>query len=492
MNTHVIKVGGENASDMRTAWWLATEHHAGTKIAVAISALRTKPLNTTTELLKAKSAFDTGWMREAIDILKNLQRVHIETLQDAGMYDDELADKLEVLFEQYFPENLMFPIAWGQYSQQWSQMDNLTLSGNEMRHPTQSVKQSIDIAKEQRFVWYGEVMSAHVLSHLLSTRYQVANTIIDHRISEHNSVSPVSDILRDEIGTRVHTAIDRGLVIVPGYISVIDHSIIEAYGRGYTDKTAERTAVGLANLWHSPILHIQKQVPMYSSHPGNIDNVRALWNISYWSAAEITGSRGANAQVLNEHTITRELTERNIPIWVYNPFEVDAPKTTISQSWSIETGIQFVDSRDHVSTITVSGFAMSWSGLLARLTDLFARRSLSIDSISSSETEVTFTTYSTLTEDEKNELWSKIHTTLWDEYSIDIRNNIGMIYCIWDNLSGHPGLLEKITGTLAGASIDIECVSQSRWQRAVTIGVSSANLREGVRTLHARLIENRD
>ena len=492
MNTHVIKIGGENASDPRTAWWLATEHHNGTKIAVAISALRTKPLNTTTELLKAKSVFDTGWMREAIDILKNLQRVHIETLQDAGMYDAELSDKLQVLFEQYFPENLIFPIPWGQYKQQWSQMDNLTLSGSEMRLPTQSVKQSLDIAKEQRFVWYGEVMSAHVLSHLLTTRHQIANTIIDHSIWAVQDDRNLSTLLRDEIGHRVHNSLDVGIVIVPGYVSVSGNSIIDAYGRGYTDKTAERTAVGLANLWHSPILHIQKQVPMYSSHPGNISSVRPLWDISYWTAAEITGARGANAQVLNEHTITKELTMRKIPIWVYNPFETNTPKTTISQWWSSETGIQFVDSRDHVSTITVSGFAMSWSGLLARLTDLFARGSLSIDSISASETEVTFTTYNTLTEYEKSELWSKINTTLWSEYSIEIKNNIGMIYCIWDNLSGHPGLLEKITGTLARAGIDIECVSQSRWQRAITIGVSSTNLREGVKVLHARLIENRD
>ena len=461
-NTHVIKVGGENASDPRTAAWLAKFWNNWNKVAVAISALRTKPLNTTTELLKAKTAFDVGWMDTAMPILKNLHTVHIETLQNAEMYDTKLADKMQVLFEQYFPKNLAFPI------------DNT------------------NIVKEQRFVWYGEVMSAHVLSHLLTTRYQVANSLIDHSICVKQDDQSLSSLLRDEIGYRVHSGLDAGIVIVPGYVSVYENSIIDAYGRGYTDKTAERTAVGLANLWHSPILHIQKQVPMYSSHPGNIDNVSPIRDISYWTAAEITGARGANAQVLNEHTITRELTERNIPIWVYNPFEIDAPKTTISQWWSSETGIQFVDSRDHVSTITVSGFAMSWSGLLARLTDLFARQSLSIDSISASETEVTFTTYNILSEYEKSELWSKINATLWSEYSIEIKNNIAMIYCIWDNLSGHPGLLEKITGALARAGIDIECVSQSRWQRAVTIGVSSANLREGVKVLHARLIENRD
>ena len=59
-HTHVIKIGGENASDLRTAEWLANQSEHGEKIAVAISALRTKPLNTTTELLHARDAFHTG------------------------------------------------------------------------------------------------------------------------------------------------------------------------------------------------------------------------------------------------------------------------------------------------------------------------------------------------------------------------------------------------------------------------------------------------
>ncbi len=55
---HVIKVGGENASDLRTAEWIANHHRSGERIAVAISALRTRPLNTTNELVKARDAYE--------------------------------------------------------------------------------------------------------------------------------------------------------------------------------------------------------------------------------------------------------------------------------------------------------------------------------------------------------------------------------------------------------------------------------------------------
>lgn len=99
MNTHVIKVGGENASDLRTAEWLAIQSQNGEKIAVAISALRTKSLKTTDELIRAQDAFSKTGIQSARTILENLFQVHIETLKEAGMFDNDLYEKLRELFE---------------------------------------------------------------------------------------------------------------------------------------------------------------------------------------------------------------------------------------------------------------------------------------------------------------------------------------------------------------------------------------------------------
>ena len=85
---------------------------------------------------------------------------------------------------------------------------------------------------------------------------------------------------------------------------------------------------------------------------------RIIPNLTYYSAAEITGARGAGAQVLNSNTITQELRGLGIPVLVYNPFEENAPVSTISASGSSEGGVLFVDGRPNVSTITLSGFGM--------------------------------------------------------------------------------------------------------------------------------------
>lgn len=110
MNTHVIKIGGENASNLKTAEWLAQKNQNGNKIAVTISALRTnRQLKTTDELMRAQKAYNISGMNEASKILENLFDVHMQTLKDAQMYDPHLEEKLRSLFSLYFPNNLTFP-----------------------------------------------------------------------------------------------------------------------------------------------------------------------------------------------------------------------------------------------------------------------------------------------------------------------------------------------------------------------------------------------
>lgn len=117
-------------------------------------------------------------MQAAMPILENLFRVHRETLEEAGMYDARLGERIRNLFEQYFPQDLEFPETY--------------------------LPQDRNASIEQQFIGYGEVMSAHVLSHILDTRFQVANSLIDHHIQVEHTEHDLSGILRDEVGQRVH------------------------------------------------------------------------------------------------------------------------------------------------------------------------------------------------------------------------------------------------------------------------------------------------
>lgn len=489
-DVHVIKIGGENASDIRTAGWLADFYNKGNKVSVAISALRTKPLNTTNELLKAKEAFLQDWMQSALSILENLYTVHIETLKEAWMYDSELESHLRVLFETYFPDSLIFPKPSWQYAHKNKSLDNLITTNLSfwMRPPTQSVKQTIGAAKEQRFVWYGEVMSAHVLAHLLQTRYGVATTLLTNSIEPESHESNLSGILRKHIWKRVAENIWDSLVIVPGYVGVSGYEFLPHYGRGYTDKMAERIAVWLQDQGMRSTLHIQKQVPLLSSDPRKIQDPQIIPRLSYFSAAEITGARWANAQVLNGYTITHDIARLGVPVSVYNPFDEASPKSIISKNGSETSWVLFVDGRSHVSTVSVSGFWMEWPWLMSKLSEFFTQQQISIDSISSSETEVTFTIYKNLISQEQRNIQILLSEKLGTEYDVEVQNNLWLIYCIGENLAWHPWLIETIWETLKEAWIDIECISQWRQQRAVTIWVSEESLQRAIELLHKKLV----
>lgn len=61
-----------------------------------------------------------------------------------------------------------------------------------------------DIQKEQQFIGYGEVMSAHVLSHILATRFQIKNSLVTHAFTQNvNSTSSLSEILKNSVGKQV-------------------------------------------------------------------------------------------------------------------------------------------------------------------------------------------------------------------------------------------------------------------------------------------------
>jgi hypothetical protein len=57
------------------------------------------------------------------------------------------------------------------------------------------------------------------------------------------------------------------------------------------------------------------------------------------------------------------------------------------------------------------------------MTRVFGEYSISIDSISTSETEVTFTTYRHLAEYEQSELLRKL-SSLFPEYEVNVSNNL--------------------------------------------------------------------
>lgn len=68
-------------------------------------------------------------------------------------------------------------------------------------------------------------MSAHVLSHLLDTRFGIASQLITEATSPNNTET-LGTILQESIGRQVHAILPDTIAIVPGYVSVRGKSIL--------------------------------------------------------------------------------------------------------------------------------------------------------------------------------------------------------------------------------------------------------------------------
>ncbi len=74
--------------------------------------------------------------------------------------------------------------------------------------------------------------------------------------------------------------------------------------------------------------------------------------------------------------------------------------------------------------------------------------------------------------------------------SLQIRDDMSVIYCIGEGLADKPGLMAKATTALALEKIDIISISQAAGQRAITFGVHASQYALAQKILHKVLIED--
>lgn len=102
--------------------------------------------------------------------------------------------------------------------------------------------------------------------------------------------------------------------------------------RWYSDATAAMTSVWLSRLWYDITLEIQKSVKgMLSSDPRVVnEKTKLIEQIDYLTAKEITGIRWAQAKLLHNQVLRKELQEAWIKVRLFDPFS-DSKGTLISK-----------------------------------------------------------------------------------------------------------------------------------------------------------------
>lgn len=177
-----------------------------------------------------------------------------------------------------------------------------------------------------------------------------------------------------------------GPYITQGFIASNQKDECVLLGRGGSDTSAAYFAAKL----NATRLEIWTDVPgMFTADPRIVPGARLLKSLDYSEAAEIASS---GAKVLHPASIA-PAEKHQIPLYIFSTEQSQLEGTIISNKKSDQTPqIKAVATKKNITLISMDTIGM-WQqvGFLAKIFDCFSRYGLSIDLISTSETNVTVT-----------------------------------------------------------------------------------------------------
>ena len=249
-----------------------------------------------------------------------------------------------------------------------------------------------------RLDWVAEVLAqGELLSSTLGVAYLRSQGLpvewLDARDWLHAQALPnqnewsrrlsVSCRYQGDADLRARFAGDARLLITQGFIARSEDGGTAILGRGGSDTSAAYFGA----LLQARRVEIWTDVPgMFTANPRLVPDARLLKRLDYEEAQEIAST---GAKVLHPRCI-HPCREARVPIWIRDTERPQMTGTVIDHRAATLPGVKAISSRRGIVLVSMESIGM-WQqvGFLADIFERFKRRGLSVDLISSSETNVT-------------------------------------------------------------------------------------------------------
>ncbi len=243
---------------------------------------------------------------------------------------------------------------------------------------------------------YGELLSTKLGAAYLSARgipttwcdarEHLTSMEIAHLAEKQSYLSAVCDIEKDDELLKRFDSMKAPVIVTQGFIARNKGGETVLLGRGGSDASAAYFAAKLS----AERLEIWTDVPgMYTANPQKIPSARLLKVLDYDEAQEIAS---AGAKVLHPRTIA-PVKRHKIPLHIYSTAHPDVRGTVIrSESGDKGAQVKAISSKQGITLVSMDTVDM-WQqvGFLADVFSCFKKHGLSIDLVSTSETNITVT-----------------------------------------------------------------------------------------------------
>lgn len=463
--------------------------------AVIVSAMRSPEFNTTDKLILlgkeiSKEKIDYSLIN---DIIEQLKYFHLDTLENKLVYSKDKLIELVINEFRFLSESIEYYLS--------KEKENIV--------PNSSNDYSIKLKNWDYFsiIWFWEAISCKIFSLVIdttstnwvcSTSVDLSNLVKKEELYNKNE-SEIFDILAIKISNIVEEYVKKWLIpVLSWYIWVFEKWIENTIWRWYSDATAAVCTVWLARKWYNVVLEIQKSVKwLLSADPRLLDNskdAKLIKKLDYLVAREITWDSWAQAKLLHHQTLRSEVQEAGVKIHLFDPFSSE-DGSWIYDKIQIEEDkwIEFIGWRENVIFFSISSWKMFQEWILSKLFSI-VKDYFTVDIISASETEITFTfDWVWVLDDTLEELKEKIREWFnldnWSMEFVEYTKNRSLIFCVWQNLRNNVWLLAKTTWVLWNNNINIIMASQWRLQRAMIFWIDSKDMKKAVNVLHKEFIK---
>ncbi|MCF6224177.1 MAG: bifunctional aspartate kinase/homoserine dehydrogenase I [Flavobacteriaceae bacterium] len=430
------------------------------KTVVVVSAMS----GITNLLIKASHHANTG-SKDYIEIIKDIQKIHIDTVE-------ELLDKSKQLTCNKF------------VMQQLNHLKD-TLNGVYLL-------QDLSDKSAAKIVSTGEILSSHIIAEAMISKGLNACHKDSRELIRTDNNYKDANINFEVTYKNIHQYFSNNrenITVLPGFIASDDKNKTTTLGRGGSDFTAAL----IANAVNAEILEIWTDVSgMFTANPKLVKQAKPIKQITYQEAMELSHF---GAKVIYPPTI-QPVLEKKIPIAIKNTMAANDNGTLITESKNgSKSTVKGISHIENIALLTLEGNGMiGVPGISKRLFEALAQQNINIKFITQASSEHSICIAIDRMETDK----AKIAVDNQFEFEIlqhkvnplVIENDLAIIALVGDNMKSHQGISGKMFSELGNNNVNIRAIAQGSTEKNISAVIAKKNVKKALNTLHAVFFEN--
>jgi aspartate kinase len=296
--------------------------------------------------------------------------------------------------------------------------------------------------------------------------------------SRHTQALPLYSRTYARFEEKVAPLLERGVVVMGGFIGATPQGVTTTLGRGGSDFSASIAGAGIG----AEEIQIWTDVDgMLSCDPRVVEGGRLVKVISFAEAAELAYF---GAKVLHPATVLPAV-EKNIPVRILNSRRPDVEGTRIvAESVSSVNPVKSIACKRGITVVNIRSLRMLMAhGFLRRIFEVFDRYRTPVDMVSTSEVSVSLTV-------DRTEQMGEIEGELSRIAEVSVLGGQAIICLVGDAIRETPGVSARVFSALRDTNVRM--ISQGASLLNLSLVVDEGDLERSVRALHVEFFAELD